>query len=154
MGRIRPATLEETERREDLFRPDAVLALTGAVPMDLSAFETHVAALVDGVRPVARIRKKSGVTSADLRIALAGLCDRKLLRLVGVVEEAVGALANDIAADVAQRSAASLDVPMPRADASDLDDVTMPHGTAGAVPRHVMAEIQSMLDEQELDDDA
>lgn len=161
MGRIRPATLEETERREDFFRPDAVLALTGAPPMDVSPFEAHVAALIDGARPVARIRKKSGVSSADLRIALAALCDRKLLRLVGVVEEAVGSLANDIAADVAQRAQEVIvlplppgyDEPLPAPEDVDVDDVTMPHGAAGIVPRHVMAEIQLMMDEQDLLDD-
>lgn len=87
VGRVRPVTLDEGESREIMLRADAVLALTGPVPADIGAFEQHVAALIDGVRPVARIRTKSGVSSADLRIALASLCDRHLLRLAGIVVE-------------------------------------------------------------------
>ena len=129
VGRIRPATLEEAERREDLFRPDAVLALTRALPADLSAFEQHVAALVDGVRPVARLRRKSGVGSADLRIALAGLCDRGLLRLAGIVEEAPG------------KPAGSTGI-----------ETTTPGSAAGVIPPGVMAEIWEMIDEDDADE--
>ena len=144
MGRIRPATLEEADSREDMLRPDAVLRLTGVLTADLSAFEAHVAALVDGTRPVARIRKKSGVSSADLRIALAGLCDRNLLQLVGIVVESVGEQAAIIKEDhnelAAAAAAAALD---------EFNENTMPGGVAGVVPAHVMAEIQSMIDEDD-----
>jgi hypothetical protein len=96
MGRIRPARLDE-DSREDMLRADAVLALTASLPSDLSAFENFVATLIDGVRPVARIKKKANVSSQDLRIALNGLADRNLVRLAGIVEEAIGTLARDIA---------------------------------------------------------
>lgn len=127
LGRVRPATLEEADHRETMFRPEAVLALTMPLPADLGPFERHVAGFIDGVRPVARIRTKSGVSSADLRIALASLCDLKLLRLAGLVEE--------IAAN------ASTGVAPP------IDADTMTRSTPERVPAHVMAEIQSMIDE-------
>ena len=130
VGRTRPATLDEDLVPDTMFRPDAVLALAGPLPANLSPFEQHIALLVDGVRPVARIRKKSGVSSADLRIALAGLRDKKLLRLAGIVEEAIGSLAAEIKHDFEE-------------------DVTIP-GKGEVIPTHVMAEIRSMLDEEDL----
>lgn len=125
LGRARPAHLDEGNKREDFYRPDAVLAIIGTVPADLSAFEAHVANLIDGVRPVARIRKKAGVSSADLRIALGGLCDRGCVRLAGIVEQAAGPLA----------------------------DQTSAGKNKDVIPSHVMAEIQSMLDEDDAADE-
>ncbi|HEY4223536.1 MAG TPA: hypothetical protein VGO62_19395 [Myxococcota bacterium] len=134
VGRVRPATLDEDMAAATVFRPDAVLALIGgAVPDDLPAFEKHVAGLIDGVRPVARIKKKAGVSSSDLRIALASLNDRKLLRVTGIVEEAIGALAQEIKEQLNGFET----------------EVTMPRAVPAAVPMHVMAEIQSMLDEDD-----
>jgi len=100
LGRVRPATIDEVAEPNMVFRPDAVLALDGGVPVDVSDLERKVAALIDGVRPIARVRKKCGASLPDLRIAIAGLRDRGLLVVVGVVEEAAGELAADIAADV------------------------------------------------------
>ena len=137
VGRVRPATLDETESRDAMLRPDAVLALTGAVPADIGPFEQHVAGLIDGVRPVARLRKKSGVSSADLRIALGSLLDRKLLRLVGVVEEAIGELAREIEKELALQQDQGL---------------TDPTGRHDVIPHNVMADIQSMLEELDNDD--
>ena len=126
VGRVRPATLAETESREIMFRADAVLALTGPMPADIGAFEQHVASLIDGMRPVARVRSKSGVSSADLRIALASMCDRHLLRLVGVVVE------TGVTIKETQR---------PReGDTGSRPDL---------VPAHVMMEIAQMIDEDE-----
>ena len=126
VGRVRPAKLEETERREIMFRADAVLALTGPVPADIGAFEQHVASLIDGMRPVARVRTKSGVSSADLRIALASLCDRRLLRLVGIVIETAVTIK---------------------------ETVRTPDGQTGSkpdlIPAHVMMEIAQMMDEDD-----
>jgi hypothetical protein len=126
VGRVRPVTIEESESREIMFRANAVLALTGPVPADVGAFEQHVASLIDGVRPVARIRSKSGVSSADLRIALASLCDRHLLRLAGIVIE----------------SAVTVK-----------ESVRPPDGETGSrpdlIPTHVMMEIAAMMDEDE-----
>lgn len=126
MGRVRPATLDEADKRETMFRPEAVLALTTALPADIGPFEAHVAGFIDGMRPVARIRSKSGVSSADLRIALAQLCDRHLLRLAGLVEEVAVKVAGD-----------------------PPHDDTMTRAAPDRVPVHVMAEIQSMIDEDE-----
>ena len=86
IGRVRPATLDESEKRELYFRADAVLALRSPLPADASPFEQHVAGFIDGFRPVARIRKKTGLSAADIRIALASLYDKKLLALTGLVE--------------------------------------------------------------------
>jgi hypothetical protein len=138
VGRVRPATMEEDLAPETIFRPDAVLSLAGGVPADLPAFEQHVAALVDGVRPVARIRKKSGVSSADLRIALSSLRDRKLVRVTGIVEEAVGELAADIAAHLAEKPE---------------DGNTMSRANPELIPPHVMREIQSMIEEDDAENE-
>jgi hypothetical protein len=134
VGRVRPVTLEEEDSRDSLFRPDAVLALTGAVPADVSPFEAHIAALIDGVRPVARLRKKSGVSSADLRIALGGLVDKKLVRLAGIIVEAVGETGADIRRELAERAN---------------DPNTIPRATPDLVPPTVMDDIRSMLDEDD-----
>lgn len=131
VGRVRPVTLEEEERRETMFRADAVLALTGPVPTDIGAFEQHVASLIDGVRPVARIKSKSGVSSADLRIALASLCDRRLLRLAGIVVEAPPVKMQDT---VVKR---------------DKDGNTLPGVVPDLIPPHVMADIVAMMEEDD-----
>lgn len=126
VGRIRPATLDESESREVMFRANAVLALTKPLPADVGAFEQHVASLIDGVRPIARIKTKSGVSSADLRIALASLCDKGLLRLAGIVVEQ---------------------------QISIKDTVRRPEGHTGSrpdlIPAHVMADIAAMMEEDD-----
>lgn len=135
IGRARRPTGEELTNPEAMFRPDAVLELTSPLPNDVSPIETHVGGLIDGVRPVARLRKKSGLSSDDLRVALGQLRDRRLLKLAGVVEEAIGPWADDIAAEIAERTRTSEE-----------------HSIKGAgeyIPPHVMAEIQSMVDEEE-----
>lgn len=135
MGVVRPVSLDEDLAPDTFFRPDAVLTLTGPAPADLGPFEAHIASLIDGARPVARLRKKSGVSSADLRIALGALRDRNLLRVSGIVVEAVGEVAADIARDLAEQK-------------QTIDDATsVPRGRPDIVPPHVMAEIRSMLDE-------
>lgn len=129
VGRVRPATLDESQSREAMFRADAVLALTAPVPADIGAFEQHVASLLDGVRPVARVKTRSGVSSSDLRIALASLCDRGLLRLAGVVVETAVTLKET------QRSN---------------DDNT--GSKPDHIPAHVMMEIAAMMSEDEGDE--
>lgn len=134
IGRTRAPTEAELSSPEAMFRPDAVLELV-VRPKDLSAFEQHVVGFIDGVRPVARLKKKCGLSSADLRVALGQLRDRGLLRLVGVVEEAVGAWAADIAAELAERGGAPVEHSI--------------QGSGEYIPAHVMAEIQAMVDEEE-----
>lgn len=135
IGRVRPPTVEEKASAEAMFRPEAVIELAGAPPADLSAFEQHVASLIDGVRPVARLKKKSGLSSDDLRVALGLLRDRKLLALVGIVVEAIGPWADDIQAEIAERTRGSEDHSV--------------KGSGEYIPPHVMAEIQTMVDEEE-----
>ncbi len=118
-----------------MFRPDAVLELVAPLPEDAAPIEAHVGGLIDGVRPVARLRKKSGLSSDDLRVAIGQLRDRRVLKLAGVVEEAIGPWADDIAAEIAERARAS-------------DDHSI-RGAGEYIPPHVMAEIQSMVDEEE-----
>jgi hypothetical protein len=128
IGRLRPATKAEVLAPESVFRPDAVLALIAPAPGDLPVGARRVAALVDGFRPVARLRAKSGLTSADLRLALAELAGRGLLAVESIVEGTDA----DVGAD------------------GDADDGgTMPRGSGDAIPPRVMAEIQAMLDEVE-----
>lgn len=146
IGRTRPPTDAEQASPEAMFRAEAVLTMVAPLPLDVTAIEAHVGTLIDGVRPVARLKKKSGLSSEDLRVALGQLRDRRVLKLVGVVEEAIGAWADDIAAEVAERARTPED-----------------HSIKGAgeyIPAHVMAEIQSMIDDEErakvravLDDD-
>ena len=63
IGRARRPTAEELGNPEAMFRPDAVLELVAPLPLDAAPIETHVGGLIDGVRPVARLRKKSGLSS-------------------------------------------------------------------------------------------
>lgn len=126
VGRVRPVTIDESASREVMLRADAVLALTGPVPADIGAFEQHVASLLDGVRPVARIKTKSGVSSSDLRIALASLCDRGLLRLAGIVVETA------VTIKETQRR--------PEGETGSTPDL---------IPAHVMMEIAAMMDEDD-----
>ncbi len=134
-GRIRPATLEEAARREELFRPDAVLAVSAELPADLPPFERHVAGLIDGVRPVARVRKKCGLSAADLVIAVGSLWDRGLVRLAGIVE-------------VTREP-----VPPSMWEPPAPGEPTISGTAADLIPPHVMAEIQAMLDEVDVLDE-
>ncbi len=135
IGRTRPPTAAELQSPEAMFRPEAVLALVAPLPLEATPIELHVGGLVDGVRPVARLKKKSGLSSEDLRVALGQLRDRRALKLVGVVEEAIGPWADDIAAEAAARARGSEDHSI--------------KGSGEYIPPHVMAEIQNMVDDEE-----
>src|SRR5207248_1487040 len=127
VGRVRPATLDESEKRELYFRADAVLALRAALPGDASPFEQHVAGFIDGFRPVARIRKKTGLSASDLRIALASLYDKKLLALTGLVEPS-------------ELDVTKMARPIPAAQGDE--DSRFSADGVEVIPPHVMAEIQ------------
>jgi hypothetical protein len=129
IGRIRQPTRMERADQDTLLRPDAILVVLDH-EIELSPLERHIASLIDGYRPVARVKQKSGLTSADVLQALRGLRKKKVLKLEGVVEEAVG------------------DVLDSRHD-NDLDDPTMPHGSGEAIPTHIMREIELMVAEVE-----
>ncbi len=63
---------------------DAILEKVGdTTGLLLSSFEEYVLGQIDGVRPVARIQKRMGLTDGDLRIALALLVDKKLVQRKG-----------------------------------------------------------------------
>lgn len=110
VGRIMPPTVEEAADVDSVLRADAVLALKGDVPPTLLPLESAVAQLIDGVRPVARIRKKCGATSRALRAALRDLHAQGLVGLVGIVKEAGSATRADLAAGDATRRIAEADM--------------------------------------------
>lgn len=127
VGRIRAPTIEESGRPESFFRADAVLALTVGEPTGLRPGEAGVARLIDGFRPLARVRRKSGAASVDFRNAVRGLHERGLLRLVGMVE----------AAGLAST-----------AEHGDLDATRRVMEAEMMVSPRVMAEIEAMTDEE------
>jgi hypothetical protein len=73
---------------QELMKPEAVLAQAKDIEKRkamLSAFELHVLSFVDGVRPVARLRKKTGLSGDDLRIAVGMLAEKNAVVLAGVI---------------------------------------------------------------------
>jgi hypothetical protein len=66
-----------------IIEPDAVLERVPGKSAPLSTFEEFVLAQIDGARPVARVQTRMGLGAGDLRIALALLVDKKLVRRVG-----------------------------------------------------------------------
>lgn len=66
-----------------VIEPDAVLERVPGKSAPLSTFEEFVLAQIDGARPVARVQTRMGLGAGDLRIALALLVDKKLVRRVG-----------------------------------------------------------------------
>jgi hypothetical protein len=73
---------------QELMKPEAVLAQAKDIErrkVALSPFELHVLSFIDGVRPVARLRKKTGLTGDDLRIAVGMLAEKNAVVLVGVI---------------------------------------------------------------------
>lgn len=73
---------------QDFMKPEAVLAQAKDIErrkVALSPFELHVLSFVDGVRPVARLRKKTGLSGDDLRIAVGMLAEKNAVVLVGFI---------------------------------------------------------------------
>lgn len=73
---------------QELMKPEAVLAQAADIEKRkgmLSAFELHVLSMIDGKRPVARLRKKTGLSSDDLRIAVGMLAEKNAVVLVGTI---------------------------------------------------------------------
>ena len=73
---------------QELMKPDAVLAQAADIEQRkamLSPFEMHVLSSIDGKRPVARLRKKTGLSSDDLRIAVGMLAEKHAVVLVGTI---------------------------------------------------------------------
>jgi hypothetical protein len=117
---IEPAPVYVDRSTQQMLEPDAVLRLKANADLahlQLSPFEEHVLGFVDGQRPVARLRKKSGLSQSDTKIALAMLIDRGLLELVGVVR------------------ASALDVDLEDESGTVMDEKTVEH-----VPDHAAAD--------------
>jgi len=75
---------------QNLLRADAIPErVSKSVPDDveLTPYELHILQYVNGKRPVGRIRRKSGMEDPDVKLALAMLADKKLIRLAGHVSE-------------------------------------------------------------------
>lgn len=73
---------------QELMKPEAVLAQAKDIErrkVALSPFELHVLSFIDGKRPVARLRKKTGLTGDDLRIAVGMLAEKNAVVLAGVI---------------------------------------------------------------------
>jgi hypothetical protein len=81
-----PASVYVDKVTQEMLDSHAVLSLKEGLDLStlaLSPFEQHVVQFVDGLRPVARLRKKTQLSSDDLRIALAMLADKGALMLRG-----------------------------------------------------------------------
>jgi hypothetical protein len=110
MRRFEPSTVYIDAETRALLEQDAVLKLKDGVDIDalaMSPFEHHVLALIDGVRPVARIQAKSGLSEEDLRICLTLIADKGVLERVGTARSAKG----DDEGAFAEKTVAVLDLP-------------------------------------------
>lgn len=97
---------------EGLLKPDTVLELAADVDpthLLLAPFEAHVVSFIDGRRPVARIRKLSGLSLDDLRIALVMLAEKKIIRVKGAARLGQSQIDTDPGAEAA--SADEFDIP-------------------------------------------
>jgi hypothetical protein len=75
---------------QNLLRADAIperVPESSPDAADLTPYEVHVLQFVNGKRPVGRIRRKSGMEDPDVKLALAMLADKRLIRLIGHVSE-------------------------------------------------------------------
>lgn len=127
VGRVRLPSPKEEADPFAVFHANAVLEVR-PTPIVLPPLERHVAGLIDGFRPVARLRKKSGLSSDELLDALRALKERDLLVLTGIIE-----LTDELY------------------EPHDPDEFegTVPRGQHDVIPPHVMREIQAMLDEED-----
>jgi hypothetical protein len=127
VGRVRLPSAKEDADPNVVFHANAVLEVR-PTPVVLPPLERHLASFIDGFRPVARLRKKSGLSSDELLDALRALRDRGLLVLTGIIE--------------------LTDEAYEPADTDEFEG-TVPRGQHDIIPPHVMHEIQAMLDEEE-----
>lgn len=84
-----PAPAAATNDVDAMCEPNAVLAWKPGVDlasMQLSPFELYILGMIDGRRPVARIRKKTRLVMSDLKVAIGILAARDLLVLKGTLE--------------------------------------------------------------------
>lgn len=104
----------------ELLRPDAIPTKKDDVDPDslnLTPFEVHILSLCNGYRPVGRIRRKSGMTDAEVHTSLAMLHDKSVIQLAGYVSEARKARARKRRRERKRRERAK----KKGADAFDLD---------------------------------
>jgi tetratricopeptide (TPR) repeat protein len=110
---------------QDLMKPEAVLKQAPDLEQRkamLSPFELHVLSFVDGRRPVARIRKKSGLSPDDVRIAVGMLAEKGAVLLAGRV--APPDLKNLLGSALEDESASFEGVPVVPVDDFDADATT------------------------------
>jgi hypothetical protein len=92
-GMIVPAPINISSDKQAWLKSHAVLKVSDGVDvasLGLSPFEQHVIGFINGCRPVARLRKKTELSSDDLRIALAMIVDRGVLELRGFLKKPPG----------------------------------------------------------------
>lgn len=85
---VLPASAYVSKSVQELMKPESVLAAAPDVQKRhaaFSPFEQHVLGFIDGKRPVARLRKLTGLSSDDLRIAVGMLAEKGAIELVGTV---------------------------------------------------------------------
>jgi len=75
---------------QNLMRADAIPERVKDASVEdaaLTPYELHILQFVNGKRPVGRIRRKSGMEDPDVKLAIAMLADKRLIRLAGHVSE-------------------------------------------------------------------
>lgn len=126
VGRVRPPTAQELADEDSVLQPGAVLEVKEHDEV-LPPPERHLVGFIDGFRPVARVRRRCGLSPAEFMSALSSIAARGLLTLKGVIEE------TDDASFVY---------------GEDEIEGTLPRGMNDVIPPHVMREIQAMIDEE------
>lgn len=112
-----------------LMKPEAVLAQAADIEQRknvLSPFELHVLSFIDGQRPVARLRVKTGLSMTDLRIAVGMLAEKGAVVLAGNVARPnlKHMLAGELDTDD------GIDIELPDDDASAPRDLSAPSPAA------------------------
>lgn len=99
-----PAALYVGKSVQELMKPEAVLKKADDLDKRksmLSPFEMHVLSFIDGNRPVARLRKLTGLSSDDIRIAVGMLAEKGAVKLMGHIAapDMKALLGDDISGD-------------------------------------------------------
>lgn len=96
-GRFEEESGPQRADRQKMVQPQVVLRCkSGVARAALSPFEQHVLSFLDGRRPLARLRKKAGLSFSDLKVAIGMLADRGVVEVVGnFVPDLAGLLEED-----------------------------------------------------------
>jgi hypothetical protein len=154
-----PAALYVGKSVQELMKPEAVLRAASDVDKRkamLSAFELHVLSFIDGRRPVARIRKKTGLSPDDVRIAVGMLAEKGAVELAGVIEkprmkDLVGSMSSeeDIDATAEDAKLPGLEVPAPIAAVAPIAPAAAPAKKSGEWKPAVI-EVESLEDQSDV----